>query len=168
MRDGTLDLDVRFRSLNLEGFPCGADYPREVVNIDTQNVREDGRAENLQIEKCNRRSLRFAQLMKSQRPPLEICFWRSGRDSRQAQGGSEKLCEIQHPGLLTGLLGRLRKDLLESIFGLVALSCSDQEESIQSLNVIKRRGSVQFLTCYLGIPDRSRGNREERVGVSAR
>jgi hypothetical protein len=145
MREGTLDLDVRFRSLNLQGFPCGADYPREVVNIDTQNVREDGRAENLQIEKCNRRSIRFGQLMKSKWPPLEICFWHSGRDGRQAQGGSEKFCEIQLLGLLTGFLERVRKDLSDSIFGLVALSCSDQEESIQSLDVIKRGGSVQFL-----------------------
>src|SRR5580692_2314158 len=32
MRDGTLNLDVRFRSLNLQGFPCGADYPGQVVN----------------------------------------------------------------------------------------------------------------------------------------
>jgi hypothetical protein len=50
------------------------------------------------------------------------------------------------------------------------LSCSDQEESIQSLNVIKRGGCVQFSTCYLGIPELSRGNRVgtcRRVGASA-
>jgi hypothetical protein len=50
------------------------------------------------------------------------------------------------------------------------LSCSDQEESIQSLNVIKRGGCVQFSTCYLGIPELSRGNRVgtcRRIGVSA-
>ena len=71
---------------------------------------------------------------------------------------------------MTDFLERFRKDLSDGIFGFDALSCSDQEESIQSLNVIKRGGSVQFSTCYLGIPDLSRGNRVgtcRRVGVSA-
>ena len=149
----------------LQGFPCGPDYPGQVVNIDAQNVPEDGRAENLQIEKRNRRPFGFGQLMKSKRPPVKICFWGAGRNGRQAQGSSEKFCKIHFPRLVTDFLERFRKDLSDGIFGLDALSCSDQEESIQSLNVIKRGGSVQFSTCYLGIPYLSRGN---RMGVFRR
>ena len=154
----------------LQGFPCGADYAGQVVNIDAQNVPEDGRAENLQIEKRNRRPFRFGQLMKSKRPPIKICFQRTGRNGRQAQGSSEKFCEIHFLRPVTDFLERFRKDLSDGIFGFDALSCSDQEESIQSLNVIKRGGCVQFSTCYLGIPELSRGNRVgtcRRVGVSA-
>jgi hypothetical protein len=108
--------------------------------------------------------------MKSKRPPIKICFERAGRISRQAQGSSEKFCEIHFLRLATDFLERFRKDLSDGIFGFDALSCSDQEESIQSLNVIKRGGSVQFSTCYLGIPELSRGNRVgtcRRIGVSA-
>jgi hypothetical protein len=154
----------------LQGFPCGADYAGQVVNIDAQNVPEDGRAENLQIEKRNRRPFRFGQLMKSKRPPIKICFQRTGRNGRQAQGSSEKFCEIHFLRPVTDFLERFRKDLSDGIFGFDALSCSDQEESIQSLNVIKRGGCVQFSTCYLGIPELSRGNRVgtcRRIGVSA-
>ena len=108
--------------------------------------------------------------MKSKRPPIKICFQRPGRNGRQAQGSSEKFCEIHFLRPVTDFLERFRKDLSDGIFGFDALSCSDQEESIQSLNVIKRGGSVQFSTCYLGIPELSRGNRVgtcRRVGVSA-
>ena len=69
---------------------------------------------------------------------------------------------------MIGFLEGFRKDLSDGIFGVDALSCSDQEKSIQSLNVIKRGGSVQFSTCYLGIPDLSRGNEPEEcrgIGV---
>jgi len=149
----------------LQGFPCGADYAGQVVNIDAQNVPEDGRAENLQIEKRNRRPFRFGQLVKSKRPPIKICFQRTGRNGRQAQGSSEKFCEIHFLRPVTDFLERFRKDLSDGIFGFDALSCSDQEESIQSLNVIKRGGCVQFSTCYLGIPELSRGN---RVGACRR
>ena len=108
--------------------------------------------------------------MKSKRPPIKICFQRAGRNGRQAQGSSEKFCEIHFLRPVTDFLDRFRKDLSDGIFGFDALPCSDQEESIQSLNVIKRGGCVQFSTCYLGIPDLSRGNRGgacRRVGVSA-
>lgn len=136
MRDGTLYLDVRSRSLNLQRFPCRADYPGQFVNIDAQDFPKGGRAENLQIEKSDRRSLRLGQLMKSKRPPFKICFWRVGRNGRQMQGCSEKFCKIHFPRFMARFRWRFQKDLSDGIFGFGVLSCSDQEESIQSLNMI--------------------------------
>jgi hypothetical protein len=88
--------------------------------------------------------------MKCERPPGKICFRRFGRSLGHFQGGLIIFHEVRLVLIAMGVLGRFCQSLSQSVLGLDSLSCSDQEKSIQGLNMLRSGDSVQFLNPILG------------------
>ena len=94
--------------------------------------------------------------MKCQRPSDKLCFGRFGRRSRHLQSGPIKIYEIRFLRMVREIPERFCERLTQRLLSLNSMSCSDQQKSIQGLNMLRNGNRVQFTSCYLGMPDGSR------------
>src|ERR1700719_4115564 len=101
--------------------------------------------------------------MKGQRPSGKLCFGRFWRRSRPLQSGPIKIHEIRFLRISGEVPERFCERLTQRLLSLNLMSCSDQQKSIQGLNMLRNGNRVQFTPCYLGIPDGSRKFDPEEV-----
>ena len=82
--------------------------------------------------------------MKCQRPSGKLCFGRFWRRSRHLQSGPIKIHEIRFLRIAMEIPERFCERFTQRLLSLNSMSSSDQQKSIQGLNMLRNGNRVQF------------------------